>query len=168
MKEAKRFLARRPKVQIAEWVGVMILLAGRIWFLLWPAMGNVRDSFSARDWPTVEAKVITSRTSRYTNGGARTSISYRFRYEYQVNDETYTGWRYSLSAPSGSQSDGVKTYRQGETIHVHYHPEYPGRSVVNAESSVWWNHLVLGTTLFIGFVLFLAVVCPRLTISKRD
>lgn len=152
----KRNPASKKRFKIGEWLGALILLSLLTWFLLWPAFQNVRDSFSAHNWPTATAKITTSKRNQSTNGGGRTSVSYRFRYEYQVNGQAYTGWRYSLSTPGGSQSTGVQLHRRGETVAVHYNPEHPDRSAVDVESSPWWNYVVLGVSLSIGSVVFLA------------
>lgn len=140
----------KRRFKVGEWIGVVTLLSLVAWFLIWPAFQNVRDSFSVHTWPTTQATVISSNKTTSTNGGGRTTVSHRFRYEYRVDDKAFTGWRYSLSTPSGSQSMGVQTHRAGATIDVHYHPEHPARSVIVIDASTWWNYVVLIGILFIG------------------
>lgn len=146
----------KKRIRLGEWTAAIVLLSLLTWFLLWPAFQNVRDSWSADDWPVTEATVTKATKSKRTDGNGKTSISYRFRYEYQVGEQTYTGWRYSLRYPGGNQSTGVQLHRQGQIIAVHYHPDHPERSAIDIQSSPWWNYLVLGVSLAITIVLALA------------
>lgn len=152
MESSSTKTARRKRFSIAEALGVVTLVSFLGWFLLWPAFQNARDSFSVRSWPTTQAKVTVSKHTKHTNGGGRTSSSHRFRYEYQVDQKTHTGWRYSLGAPSGRQSQGVKLHKSGTILQIHYHPTHHTRSVVNAEPSAWWNFAVLGVSFFLAVV----------------
>lgn len=147
----------QKRFKIAEYLGVIILLACLTWFLLWPAYENVRDSFRASQWPSVNGRVVESQRRTSNNGSGRMSISYRFGYEYQVDGKTYRGNRYSLRYPSGDRSTGVDKHRAGEQIKVHYDPNSPARSAIDVRSSAWWNYLVLGFSALILFMVVIAV-----------
>ncbi|QEG24972.1 DUF3592 domain-containing protein [Mariniblastus fucicola] len=152
--------ATKPRFALLEWLGVAILLGLLIGFLLWPAFGNIRDSFHAADWQTTQGKVIESSKRRYTNENPRTRLQVRFRYEYQVDNQAYIGWRYSFGSPGGSQSSGVNLLDAEQSVKVHYDPNHPSRSVIDVETSPWWNYVVLGVIFsamfFAGLMAWLA------------
>lgn len=155
------------RFRIGEYVGVSVLLAVLTFFLLWPAYQNARDSFSAQQWPSVVGKIVESQRSTSQNGSGRTSISYRFRYEYQVDGQNYSSRRYSFRYPSGDRSTGIERHRTGSAVTIHYNPDHPERSVIDVQSSAWWNYLVLGFSTLISLLAIMAVVGRKPATEKR-
>jgi len=141
----------RKRFEITGYLVALAIAAVVIWLLLWPAFQNVRDGFTAANWPTTEAKVSVSSKSKSGGGSNRPRTTYRFRYEYSVDNQQFTGWRYSLCFPSGSQRHGVKKHDVGDRVRIRYNPAHPHRSAVDVDSSNWWNYLVIGGSMFIGF-----------------
>lgn len=141
---------RRDKIIARTVVG--LLLAIFIWMFCIPAWQNVRDSYSAASWKSTQATIVESRTFSTRKRKAGRSTNYSFEYRYSVDGVSFSGNRYSFRVPDGDKRLGVQTYDKGEKITVFFNPRNPGRAVIDRNTGLWWNYVVL---LIISTIAFL-------------
>ena len=141
-------MSSKSRINVEVWLPVVLLTAGLIWFLVVPTWRNIRDSLTATGWSQTRATVIQSKAvESYSQERRRTT--YVFEYKYRVGDKDFTSRRYSFRFASGDQSTAVKRHSRGDEITVYYDPDNPSHSVVDRDSSPWWNYLVLAFVVLI-------------------
>lgn len=137
-------MSRSSSISFEVWIPIVLLSAGLIWFLVIPSWRNIRGALEAAEWPQASATVIRAKAIESYSQERRHTI-YDFRYRYRVGDREFTNSRYSFRFASGDQRSAVKKYSAGAEITVYYDPDDPSQSVVDRDSSAWWNYLVLST-----------------------
>jgi hypothetical protein len=122
-----------------------------MWWLL--VMGR-----RSKRWPTAPGVVLES---KFAAGSKINTGIHRFRYEYRVNGERYTGDRvcfgYAISNGAFDVRRAVSRYPPGRQVEVRYHPWRPSLSTLEPRmSGLVWMWLILGT--LIMFNVFAAAV----------
>lgn len=127
-------------------------------FLLGFGLYQFRVGFGSGNWPTVDA-TVTGPSISVQGGGddAKTSYVPEFHYEYEVNDTSYVGSRYSFggsNVPSFDAREKAQAWIDEHCpvdgqIPVHYNPDQPDVSVV--EPGAWRSLVtVLAGLVFLG------------------
>ena len=159
------------------------VLVGFAWFmivlgaiLIFFGIVMLKDAYASRKWPTVEGKVQgirvrSERTSRTTSSRKR-SYYFEITYTYMVDNQMYTGNRFSLGAgPRASKkfsleedarAEAHKQYPLRSTVTVYYEPGNPKSAVL--ESGANWGTYV---PLLLG-VLFLPAGLFFLWITRKS
>lgn len=110
---------------------VGVLLGG---FLLWQLIKGMR----AKNWPTVQGKVVNSRVttsvSRDSDGDLSTTYGAEIDYRYEVDGYEYSGDRRSFADYSSSNKRRaekiVARFASGADVPVYYSPDDPQKSVL--------------------------------------
>ena len=143
------------------WAGTllfMIVLA----FVLADAVDDARADLDARDWTPVSGTIIASGVDSYTEADGNTTYCLRIEYEYDYENETYSGDMISHSlhsstydaADCGSGRRNADDYPPGETITVYVDPDDPNRAVL----LTGWSALDIGLEEFILYPVAI-IVC---------
>lgn len=109
---------------------------------------RVGDRLRSSHWSATDGCVLnadTESTFRQDQHGSKS----HFRYQYEVAGKHYTNHRYSFRFASGDPTAAVTQLDVGDFVRVYYDPHSPTRSVIDRESSPWWNYVVLAFSIFI-------------------
>jgi hypothetical protein len=109
------------------------LVGGGLVFWGWNILQNARASTT---WPTVEGTVLTSSVEHSTDAEGGDSYSPVVVYRYTVNGQTFENNTIKFgenSYGSRRKADGIASaYPVGMKVNVHYDPDQPERSVLEA------------------------------------
>ncbi len=101
-------------------------------------------SQKCQHWPTVMGSILESRI----DDSILDMIKPVLRFRYEVNGQSYEGFRVSFSGYGVSRSAMEKLilpYPQGSSVKVYYNPKDPALSVLNnTQKSDWLYWLVFG------------------------
>lgn len=131
-------------------------------FVLADAVDDARADLDARDWTPVSGTIIASRVDSYTEADGNTTYCLRIEYEYDYENETYSGDMISHSlhsstydaADCGSGRRNADDYPPGEPITVYVDPNDPNRAVL----LTGWSALDIGLKEFILYPVAI-IVC---------
>ena len=123
----------------------------------------VKTGKASLEWPMALGSVTVSEIRRSTSSN-RNGDSYNFRveYEYEVEDQPYTGTTYSykITTNSANRRDAealVKEHTVGSTVNVYFNPSKPSECVLvpGLNTSSYLGFLVGGVFLLmmIGMIL---------------
>ena len=123
-------------------------------FVLADAVDDARADLDARDWAPVNGTIIASRVDSYTEADGNVTHCLRIEYEYDYENETYSGDMISHSlhsstydaADCGSGRRNADDYPPGESITVYVDPDDPNRAVLLTGWSaldIGWGDLIL-------------------------
>lgn len=98
---------------------------------------RIYAGIAASSWPTVEGRVLYSRTGSADSAGNRLT---EVRYEYFLAGQRYGGAASRLGRPEHSFALS-KSHPVGQAVEVHYDPANPQRSVI--ETGITWHHFML-------------------------
>jgi hypothetical protein len=111
--------------------GAMALFAAS---LVLVEVNNIRKSFDAKSWPTVEATVVSSAPEQGCGKGS--SYIPRVRYQYTVNGSKYLGdvLAYSMFDCGGFEEMKTRTdaFPKGQQVQAHVNPAHPSHAVLVA------------------------------------
>lgn len=141
-------MSGNSRINLEVWLPSVLLAAGLIWYLVVPSWQNIRGSHKASTWSQTTATVIRSKAIESYSQGRNHTI-YDFEYRYRVDDREFTSSRYSFRFASGDQRVAVKRHDVGHEITMYYDPANPSQSVVDRDSTAWWNYLVLSLVVLI-------------------
>ncbi|KAF0653572.1 hypothetical protein L107_08268 [Cyanobium sp. Copco_Reservoir_LC18] len=131
------------------------LLAGAalVWLSLWLKL----RSHQCLRWPSVMGRVTESRVDDASLETTKPVL----RYRYDVNGQTYVGFRASFSGYGVSRAAMeavIKPYPQGSRVRVYYNPRHPASAVLdNTAPSDWPYWLSFG----VGFLVLAAYLALR-------
>ena len=124
--------------------GLVLLLLGLA--MTWFGIVFIGEANESRDWPVAEGKVQSVRVTWDTSSsddGANPDREYFYEinYEYVVDDQVYSGDRYSLGDGSNAAGRRYNTeeeareaayavYSPAQAVAVHYDPADPGSAVL--------------------------------------
>ena len=131
----------------------------------------LKSAQASRAWPNTMGEVQAIKATRHTTGtgGSVTTYNYVVAYEYEVDDRTYTGDRYSLGSgstaspqydsPSAAQRAGKEAYPPGSEVTVYYDPANPTSTVLKPGAN-WGTYvpLIMGLVFLPSGFLFLKVL----------
>ena len=131
-------------------------------FVLTDAVDDARADLDARDWTPVSGTIIASGVDSYREPDGNTTYCLRIEYEYDYENETYSGDMISHSlhsstydaADCGSGRRNADDYPPGETITVYVDPDDPNRAVL----LTGWSALDIGLKEFILYSVAI-IVC---------
>ena len=131
-------------------------------FVFGDAVDDARADLDARDWAPVSGTIITSRVDSYTEADGNVTHCLRIEYEYDYENETYSGDMISHSlhsstydaADCGSGRRNADDYPPGEPITVYVDPNDPNRAVL----LTGWSALDIGLKEFILYPVAI-IVC---------
>ena len=131
-------------------------------FVLADAVDDARADLDARDWTPVNGTIIASRVDSYTEADGNVTHCLRIEYEYDYENETYSGDMISHSlhsstydaADCGSGRRNADDYPPGEPITVYVDPDDPNRAVL----LTGWSALDIGLKEFILYPVAI-IVC---------
>jgi hypothetical protein len=112
-------------------------LAGISLLLMGLGLYRIRADLAASAWPTVEGRVLYSKT-----GGGDSSGNYRteVRYEYFLEERRHVGAA-SLFGRHDRSLSLSNSHPAGQTVAIHYDPANPAHSVI--ETGITWHHFML-------------------------
>ena len=107
-------------------------------FVLADAVDDARADLDARDWAPVNGTIIASEVDSYRESDGNTTYCLRIEYEYDYENETYSGDMISHSiysstydaAQCSSTRPNADEYPPGEAITVYVDPNDPIRAVL--------------------------------------
>ena len=119
------------------WAGTLLFIIV-LSFVLADAVDDARADLDARDWTPVSGTIIASGVESYTEADGNTTYCLRIEYEYDYENETYSGDMISHSlhsstydaADCGSGRRNADGYPPGEPITVYVNPNDPNRAVL--------------------------------------
>lgn len=100
--------------------------------------------WSSRQWPTAQARVLTAKETQEllerSPWGKRRSRSKRpryavhqtFAYSYEAEGGRYLGEEISFPASKRLNAATIRSYPEGTTLEIRYHPDEPSLAVVVA------------------------------------
>jgi len=117
-------------------------------FVLADAVDDARADLDARDWTPVSGTIIASSVDSYSEPDGNTTYCLRIEYEYDYENETYSGDMISHSLHSStydaayceSKRPNTDEYPPGELIAVYVNPNDPNRAVL----LTGWSALDIG------------------------
>ena len=118
-------LSSKPRLAIL--IGVLVFIAGIL-------ISNLPTMIASLGWPTTDGKIITR-----TLGGVRfeeydgdfyTKIEAFIRYQFTVNDVTYTSTSINATDTLYHRYDVAVRYPEGKVVTVYYNPRNPNQSVL--------------------------------------
>ena len=117
-------------------------------FVLADAVDDAKADLDARDWTPVSGTIISSGVDSYREPDGNTTYCLRIEYEYDYENETYSGDMISHSlhsstydaADCGSGRRNADDYPPGEPITVYVDPDDPNRAVL----LTGWSALDIG------------------------
>ena len=130
-------------------------------FVLADAVDDARADLDARDWAPVSGTIIASGVDSYTEADGNVTYCLRIEYEYDYENETYSGDMISHSlhsstydaADCGSGRRNADDYPPGEPITVYVNPDEPNRAVL----LTGWSGLDIGLGELILYPLIIIV-----------
>lgn len=143
---------------------IFLLIGGGLAFWGWNILQEARASAS---WPTVDGTVLTSSVEHRTDGEGDDIYSPLVVYRYTVNGRTFTNdtiKQLREAYDSRREAEGITSaYPVGIKVNVHYDPDQPERSVLEAGVSAG-SYLVLS----IGVIfVVLTLLIPPITFFHR-
>ena len=107
-------------------------------FVFADAVDDVRADLDSRDWAPVSGTIIASVVDSYRESDGNTTYCLQIEYEYDYENETYSGNMISHSIHSstydaaycGSKRPNSDEYPPGEHIAVYVDPNDPNRAVL--------------------------------------
>ena len=138
-------------------LGIIVLA-----FVLADAVDDARADLDARDWTPVSGTIIASGVDSYREPDGNATYCLRIEYEYDYENETYSGDMISHSlhsstydaADCGSGRRNADDYPPGEPITVYVDPNDPNRAVL----LTGWSALDIGLKEFILYPVAI-IVC---------
>ena len=138
-------------------------------FVLADAVDDARADLDARDWAPVNGTIIASRVDSYTEADGNVTHCLRIEYEYDYENETYSGDMISHSlhsstydaADCGSGRRNADDYPPGESITVYVDPDDPNRAVLLTGWSaldIGWEALILIPVVIIVLLLWIWIL----------
>ena len=131
-------------------------LIGGLLFIFLAINQYMKAKKAEKTWLTAPGVVLNSdiqvRQSRSSKGQTTRSYLPQVSYQYQVNDQTYTGDR--LGFGSGSYGKGkankiIAVYPQGAQVTVHYDPADPSKAVLETTATDGVKFIALGIILIV-------------------
>ncbi|PKQ65799.1 hypothetical protein BZG02_01990 [Labilibaculum filiforme] len=123
----------------------------------------VEEANASKSWPTVQGTVTSATIHTSISDGTKMYNS-DIIYTYLVEGKEYLGTRISTTDGSTSNSSSVKKeiqkYAEGRTVTVHYDPEFPDASLLEAGPNIFTYLISYGPLLFclIGVLMLLQFV----------
>ena len=160
--------------KVVKVMGVVSMIAGTGALIVGGIM--LMKALSSADWPTVLGRITSSKlASREETGsssaGSTTTVYYAdVRYTYIVEEKTYGGKKVSFDEVSSNNPvyarEVVNSYPAGKEVSVHYNPDKPGDTVLEAGAE-WTSYLLPG--MGIVFLAVGALFCFKLAplVSRR-
>lgn len=128
---------------------IMIVMGVGLAFILSRTL--LADAAESQTWPSVTGQVVTSEVKSQRSGDSN-SYSARVIYEYQVDDELYTGGKISVADGSSSRSararNIIEQYPEGSSVDVFYNPDLPEDALLQPGAPWFLNWLYWGGILF--------------------
>ena len=172
MAQDPNLIGRDPELSGPEMIGftffMVLFYLGTLFaiivlaFVLADAVDDARADLDARDWAPVNGTIIASRVDSYTEADGNVTHCLRIEYEYDYENETYSGDMISHSlhsstydaADCGSGRRNADDYPPGEPITVYVDPNDPNRAVL----LTGWSALDIGLKEFILYPVAI-IVC---------
>ena len=137
---------------------LLIIVLG---FVLAGAVDDARADLDARDWTPVSGTIIASGVDSYREPDGNTTYCLRIEYEYDYENETYSGDMISHSlhssyydaAQCSSNRPNADDYPPGESITVYVDPNDPNRAVL----LTGWSGLDIGLKELILYPLIIII-----------
>lgn len=117
---------------VIGWLFTIIWCAGSFFATVMIGSSMIAD-IGTSDWDSVEGVVTYSEVWTSTSSEGGPSYCLEVRYEYVVNQITYSGDRVSYSSENSCDSwsaDSDEDYPEGENVTVYYDPSNPNESVL--------------------------------------
>ncbi len=158
----------------------------KLFFLIFLIIGLValaggyhfyQKSLAAKDWPTVDGKVMTSEISRTRSRSgrrrrSRNMYSADIVYEYSVDNIIYRSERvsfgdYRSSSPAHAR-EVVDNYPVGASVRVYFDPENPATAVLEPGTmgGLWIPFLTGGVFTFFGMLGVTGKIKPNPKLKK--
>jgi len=116
---------------------------------------------ASNSWAKTEGVIIHSAIEKERGSKGKTTYSADIRYEFQVNDSLFEGYRVTFGNVSRSSSDNAKEtlrkYPVRKKVDVYYDPEFPGDSVLIKGGNMWTSVIKYSPWLFIIFGVMLTL-----------
>jgi hypothetical protein len=97
------------------------------------AITDLESSQALREWPAVEGRIVGQSRLQETFD-RRPYGTAHVTYEYAVDGRTHRGALAYDAEPLADVRDMLARYPVGATVTVHYSPEAPGRSFIEARA----------------------------------
>jgi len=113
---------------------IVLLIFGVMISILIPI--SIKRGKKSSAWPSVRATVKSAEVEvkrEYDEDGEHVYYYPRIHYDYQVGEQSYTGFRHKLLNASMSKRKAyefVSHFSQGDIITAYYNPEKPTESVL--------------------------------------
>jgi hypothetical protein len=125
-------MSRSQIILNAIWVAVIAIA---IVFMVYDS----RRFEAARQWPSVEGRVVDSGWDSNSSRGQTSSYSARVRYRYRVGDRVYEGHRIWPTAGVSFDTESaarnfVRPWAAGAPVRVYYDPANPADAALVIES----------------------------------
>ena len=152
------------------------LVSGCLWFVILGGVGLLifgvvflREANASRSWPSVQGRVQNVSVVKNSSSGTQGSYHYVVTYAYQVDDQSYTGNRYSLGSgstaskrypgESEARTASRSDYPAGSMVDVYYDPADPASAVLNPGAS-WgtFGPLLMGLIFVPGGIFLLRAI----------
>ena len=148
MAQDPNLIGRDPELSGPEMIGftffMVLFYLGTLFgiivlaFVLADAVDDARADLDARDWAPVSGTIIASGVDSYREPDGNTTYCLRIEYEYDYENETYSGDMISHSiysstydaAQCSSTRPNADEYPPGEAITVYVDPNDPIRAVL--------------------------------------
>ena len=112
----------------------VICIAGSVYTL---SHGADQDS-----WSQTRGTITRSRLESAPPGSQATTRKI-FAYEYEVQGQTYRSDRYSFGSVAGDRTVGIRRFRRGDAVIVHYDPRDPSVAVLEKRQPGVFVYVVL-------------------------
>ena len=99
--------------------------------------GADQDSWSQTRGTITQSRLESSLPGSQPRKGAI------FAYEYEVDGQTYRSDRYSFGSVGGDRTVGIKRFRRGDAVIVHYDPRDPSVAVLEKRQPGAFVYVVL-------------------------
>lgn len=137
--------------------GSMITAAGA--YIFWDSWQQMR--LRKVQGTVLESAVVREADRSIGDTGARQYWTINVRYAYQVGEQTYTGNRYSSTAPTSPAGEPpspellalLARYPRGATVDVFILPEAPEVALLKPRTSPSWIVLLVGLAVLVPVVI---------------
>ena len=133
---------------------IVVLILGVMLSILMPI--SISRGKKSTAWPGVRATVTSAEVEErheYDEDGEHVYYYPRIHYEYQVEDQDFSGSRYKLLNSSMSKRKAfelISHFHEGDIITAHYNPDKPEESVlITGVQTYLYIFLVIGIGLTI-------------------
>ena len=123
---------------------------------------NYKKSQASKNWPSTEGIIISSEVKQTKHRKSGSSSGYRYKYspkvkfEYYVDDETYTSRRISFADYSSSNRSSAKQiadyYHPEKEVTVYYDPLEPKVGVLEPGTANMSTIIVGGVIILFGII----------------